>query len=262
MQSSAWCASTRSWSSSTGHGERVGSAAAARQARPCVRARHSVIDTLPDPWGAWLRAALQPAFTLWGSPATWLELVAVVLSLAMVACNLRVNPAAWPLAIAASALYALLFADARLYGEAGLQFVFIAVALWGWWQWLRGTTGDGAPLRVGWMTARGRWTALALTLAAWPLLALLLDRATDSDVPWLDALPTVGSLAGQLLLARKRVENWPVWLAVNVVSVVLFAVKGLWLTVGLYALFALLSVWGWRAWTRMASSGGHGVPAR
>lgn len=214
-----------------------------------------MIDALPAPWDAWLRAALQPAFTLWGSPATWLELVAVALSLAMVACNLRVNPAAWPLAIAASLLYAVLFADARLYGEAGLQFVFVAVALWGWWQWLRGTGGDGAPLRVGRMTARARWTALALTLAAWPLLALLLDRATDSDVPWLDALPTVGSLAGQLLLARKRVENWAVWLAVNVVSVGLFAVKELWLTAALYALFAVLSVVGWHAWSRLARAG-------
>ena len=82
------------------------------------------------------------------------------------------------------------------------------------------------------------------------MLGWLLDRLTDSDVPYLDALPTVGSVAGQLLLGRKLVENWPVWLLVNGVSLVLFAVKGLWLTVVLYALFALLSVVGWRAWHR------------
>ena len=78
------------------------------------------------------------------------------------------------------------------------------------------------------------------------------SSATDSDVPWLDALPTVGSLAGQFLLGRKWVENWPVWVAVNVVSVGLFAIKGLWLTVVLYAVFVLPSVAGWRAWSAQA----------
>ena len=92
---------------------------------------------------------------------------------------------------------------------------------------------------------------LGLTLAAWPALGLLLARVTDSDLPYLDALPTVGSLAGQYLLARKWVDNWPAWVAVNAVSLVLFATKGLWLTVALYAVFLVLAVAGWRAWARM-----------
>lgn len=208
---------------------------------------------------------LTPAFALWGSPVTWLELLAVVLSLAMVACNLRVNPLAWPLAISASLLYALLFADARLYGEASLQFVFIGVALWGWWQWLRGTAGDGTPLRVHTLSARARWAVGLATLAAWPLLGGLLARATDSDVPYFDALPTVASITGQLLLARKLLENWAVWFGVNVVSVALFATKALWLTAGLYAVFALLSLLGWRVWRarlqREAQTASGGTPA-
>lgn len=197
---------------------------------------------------------LQPAFTLWGSPVTWLEIGAFAVSLAMVAANMRVHPVAWPLAITASLAYALLFADSRLYGEASLQLFFVAVSLWGWWQWLRGRGDDGRPLRVHRLGHRSRLLAALATLAAWPLLGLLLARVTDSDVPFLDALPTVGSIAGQILLARKALENWPVWLAVNLVSVVLFSVKGLWLTVLLYALFAALSVAGWRAWRRLADA--------
>jgi nicotinamide mononucleotide transporter len=210
---------------------------------------------VPPLLSAALDAALTPLFTLLGSPVTGLELVAFGLSLWMVACNLRVKALAWPLAMLASALYGVLFAHSRLYGEAALQLFFIAVAGWGWWQWLRGRGDDGQALRVHRMTARGRWLALAATLAAWPLLALLLDHATDSDVPWLDALPTVASVTGQLLLGRKLVANWPTWLFVNLVSVVLFAVKGLWLTVLLYALFAALSVVGWRAWRRLEARG-------
>jgi len=71
-------------------------------------------------------------------------------------------------------------------------------------------------------------------------------------VPYFDALPTVASVTGQILLGRKFVENWPVWVGVNVVSVALFASKGLWLTVLLYALFTVLSFVGWRAWRRLA----------
>jgi len=198
------------------------------------------------------RPLLAPAFTAWGSPVTALEIVAFVLALAMVAANMRVNPVAWPLAIASSLLYALLFADSRLYGEASLQLFFVVIAFWGWWQWLRGTIDGGAPLLVRHLSARQRWVTAAATLTAWPLLGLLLQHGTDSDVPYFDALPTVASIAGQILLGRKFVENWPVWVGVNVVSVALFATKGLWLTVLLYALFTLLALVGWRAWRRLA----------
>lgn len=194
---------------------------------------------------------LAPAFTLWGSPVTVLEIIACALSLAMVACNLRVHPLGWPLAIASSLLYALLFASYKLYGEAGLQLFFVAISLWGWWQWIAARQADGQPLVVHRLRPRQAQGLALATLAAWPLLALLLAHTTDSDVPWLDALPTVASVTGQVLLGRKLIENWPVWLGVNLVSVGLFAWKGLWLTVLLYAVFAGLSVLGWRAWRRL-----------
>lgn len=195
-----------------------------------------------------LRPLFAPAFTLWGSPASWLELIALVLSLVMVGLNMRVNPLAWPLAIVASLLYFLVFWDSRLYGEGSLQIFFAVVALWGWWQWLRGTMADGSALRVRTLPRREAIGCLVALALAWPALALFLRHYTDSDVPWLDAFPTAGSLLGQWLLGRQYVENWPAWLLINVVSVGLFAFKGLWLTVLLYAVFVVLSAVGWRAW--------------
>ncbi len=195
-----------------------------------------------------VRPALGTAFELWRSPVTWLEIVAFVLSLAMVLANLRVKAVGWPLAIVSSLLYGLLFADSKLYGEASLQLVFVVLALWGWWQWLRGRGVSGKALQVHEMTQQQRWMALLATLAAWPILGAVLQHTTDSDVPYLDALPTVASITGQILLGRKLVENWPVWLMVNIASVGLFAYKGLWLTAILYAVFAALSWVGWRAW--------------
>jgi nicotinamide mononucleotide transporter len=222
---------------------------------PAALSQISLLDSL-------LQAAqplLGTAFELWGGPVTWLEIVACVLSLAMVWANMRVNMLGWPLAIASSLLYGLLFANSKLYGEASLQLVFVVLALWGWWSWWQGRThaqtgqAGQVPLQVRWMSARQRVMAGALTLACWPLLGLWLQRATDSDVPFFDALPTVASVCGQILLGRKFIDNWPVWLAVNVVSVGLFAYKGLWLTAMLYGVFALLSCWGWRAWQMRAA---------
>ena len=192
------------------------------------------------------------AFTAWGADATWLEIVAVVLAIAMVVLNIRVNPLAWPLAIASSLLYFLLFWKSRLYGEASLQIFFVAVAGWGWWQWLRGTLPDGSALRVRSLGPRGRAIAIGAWLAAWPAAGWFLMRFTDNDVPWLDAFPTAGSVIGQWLLGRKYVENWPVWVVVNVVSVALFAYKQYWLTVLLYSLFIAMSFVGWKAWRRLA----------
>lgn len=203
-----------------------------------------------------LLQALQPIFaapfTLLGSPVTWLEIVAFVLAILMVVCNMRVNPIAWPLAIASSLLYFLLFWNSKLYGEAGLQIFFVVVASWGWWQWLRGTQDDGRPLHVRMLAPRMRWGLLLALAVAWPVTALFLARTTDTDVPWWDAFPTAASLLGQWLLGRKYVENWTAWLVVNSVSVMLFAYKGLWLTVVLYAIFIAMSVAGLRAWRRLA----------
>jgi nicotinamide mononucleotide transporter len=203
-----------------------------------------------------LLQSLQPffavAFTAWATPVTWLELIAFVLAIVMVVLNMRVNPWAWPLAIVSSLMYVALFWQSKLYGDASLQIFFALLALWGWWQWLRGTAADGAALRVRSLGKRGRWWLLVALALMWPALGLFLKRFTDTDVPWWDAFPTAASVIGQWLLGRKYIENWPAWIIVNVVSVGLFAYKGLWLTTLLYAIFIAMSVVGWRAWKRMA----------
>jgi nicotinamide mononucleotide transporter len=191
------------------------------------------------------------AFTLLGTAVTWLELIAFVLALANITCNVFEIHWGWPLTVIASLLYVWLFYASKLYGEAAVNVFFAVAALWGWWQWLRGHRGASlAPLRI----ARLDRTRFALYLIAWACLwivfASLLAGITDSDVPWADGFVTAGSVVGTVLLGRKFIENWPLWLVVNAASVALFAYKGLHLTVLLYAIFFGLAIWGWIGWSR------------
>lgn len=201
-----------------------------------------------------LQALLAPAFVLLGSAITWAEILAFGLAVWMVICNMRVHVLAWPLAVLSSLIYFMLFWSGKLYGEASLQLLFAALAIWGWWQWLRGRGDDGQALRVRRLTRQGWVFALLAILLAWPALGLFLQHQTDSQVPYWDAFPTVASLLGQWLLGRKYQENWSVWVLVNIVSVALFAYKGYWLTVVLYAVFIPMSVAGWRAWQQRLQS--------
>ena len=205
---------------------------------------------------AFLEPLFGAAFGAGAFTATWIEAVAFVVAVASVVCNIRVDPLTWPLAIAGSLLYLLVFWHERLYGSAALQVLFAAVAVWGWRQWLHGTAADGAPLGVGWLGARGRWATVAAIALAWPATALVLGGATDTDVPWWDAFPTAASAVNQWLVGRKRVESWPVWIAVDAVALALYASRGLWLTALLYAVFLALACAGWRAWARLATQDG------
>ena len=188
------------------------------------------------------------AFTLWGSPTTWLEIVAVAIALAMVGCNIREIHWGWPLAIISSLMYFAIFWRSKLYGDASLQIFFVVVAFWGWLQWLRGVRPDGSKLQVRRLTRRGLVLVVLACAVLWPVTGFFLKTYTDTDVPWWDAFPTAVSLVGQFLLGRKYIENWGAWIVVNTVSVGLYAYKGLWLTLALYLVFIFLSFVGWRAW--------------
>lgn len=194
---------------------------------------------------------LEPAFTLLGTPVTWLEVIAFVLALANIACNVFEIHWGWPLTVLASVLYAWLFYTSKLYGEAGVNMFFAATALWGWWQWVRGhRAGAAGPLRIAHLRTRGVVIAAVAWALLWFACSLLLSAVTDSDVPWADGFVTAGSVVGTVLLGRKFIENWPIWLIVNSASVALFLHKGLTLTAVLYVIFFALAVWGWIGWQR------------
>lgn len=188
------------------------------------------------------------------------ELAGFVLSLAMVYCNIKEIHWGWPLAIASSALYGVVFWNTQLYGEASLQVMFILTSIWGWRQWRLGVQAPQAPqveswvkpatLQISHLLPAQRQKAIFAFLIAWPAFTFFLYRFTDSDVAIWDGLVTALSLLAQYLLAKKKIENWWVWLAVNSITVGLMLVKSLWLTALLYLIFAGLSYVGLKAWQR------------
>ena len=193
---------------------------------------------------------MNDTLTIAGLLTTPLELVSFILAAITVVLNIRQKHWAWLFSIVSSATYAAVFFEARLYGDMGLQFVFIAASIWGWHQWLRGA--DQQPLAVTRLKQNGRIWSLAAWLVGFVLLSSFLDHFTDTDVPHADGFLTAGSLVGQLLLAKKKVENWHVWIAVDILYVGLYVYKGLMLTALLYGVFVLLAIAGLRTWSAIA----------
>ncbi|MEC5215679.1 nicotinamide mononucleotide transporter [Actimicrobium sp. GrIS 1.19] len=188
---------------------------------------------------------------LFGFTTAPLELISFVLSIITVVLTIRQNAWAWLFTIISSTTYAVVFLEAKLYGDTGLQALFILVSVWGWYQWLYGGD-DHSTLPVSRLSRRGLAMSALLWLAGFAVLSLFLKHWTDTDVPYMDGFLTAGSLLGQLLLSRKKLENWHVWIAVDVLYVGLYVYKGLVLTALLYGLFVIMAIIGLRAWRRTA----------
>jgi nicotinamide mononucleotide transporter len=188
-------------------------------------------------------------------PVEW---AGFVLSLAMVYCNIRQIHWGWLLAIVSSALYGFVFWKSQLLGQAALQLMFIAMAAWGWRQWLQGRSQLQTPtdlqanelLPVS-SLQRHEWLRVGMaTLLAWVLCSVILHQLSDSKVLVLDALITALALLGQYLLGRKKIETWWIWLAVNILTIALMVTQDLWLTAFLYFVFGVLSVVGLNTWRK------------
>lgn len=180
---------------------------------------------------------------------TPLETIAVIFTLANVWLTVKENLWCWPAGIVGVALYTVVNYQAHLYSNAGLQVVFLVLNVHGWYEWMHG--GDHrAPLRVT-RTAKRVWLWCLLLGVGGTLILLLLLRAPgDAALPFWDASTTAFSLVAQWMMNKKLLENWILWLAVDVIYVPLYAARSYYLTAGLYAVFCVLVWRGWVEWKR------------
>ena len=191
------------------------------------------------------------------------ELFGFVTGAASVWLTVRARISNFPVGIANSGFFLVLFLSARLYADSGLQVVYIALGLTGWWQWMHGSRLNRGRDRARLEVARsGAWLlagCVAFVLAAtWGLTVLL--REAHDIAPFWDALTTAISLAAQFLLNAKRIENWAFWIAADLIYVPLYVVKRLDLTALVYLLFLGLCAAGVTGWRRALRTG-HQAPA-
>jgi nicotinamide mononucleotide transporter len=175
------------------------------------------------------------------------EWVAAGLGLANIALLVRRSVWNYPFGMAMVALYFVVFREAKLYGEAGLQVFFFAAQVWGWALWVRAGGGESrVPVRRLGNFARLLWlmgtAALALNLG-W-----VMHRFTDASLPYADSAIAGASIAAQILLGFRRIENWVLWIAIDAASIGVYLYKELWPTAALYVVLLAMSALGLREW--------------
>ncbi|WP_348943622.1 nicotinamide riboside transporter PnuC [Chitinibacter sp. FCG-7] len=177
-----------------------------------------------------------------------LEIIGFVLTLTAIALAARGHVLTWPLQLVASLLYVWLFAQFNLFGEAALQAVYAVLAVYGWQQW-RGNVSQPA-LPVCYLNKKEWLLINTVGLALTAVVSTLQIQFLPTDVPVLDSSIFVFGLLAQWMQAKKRIENWPYWIVLNLLASGVYLYKTLYITAVLYVLLALLAVWGWRNWRR------------
>ena len=189
-----------------------------------------------------------------------MEIIAFTLSLICVALNAYGHILTWPLMITSSVAYAWVFQDAKLYGDAWLQGVFILLAIYAWKTWSKSDQAE-TPQTSSFRRMPRSWPLIASFCWSGLFLIIhyLLVNHTSSDVPLIDAFLTSGSLLATYMSAQKWLENWLVWIFVNILYIALYIYKDLHLTALLYGLFIVLAVFGWVQWSKKIKQSAEAV---
>ena len=181
--------------------------------------------------------------------STWLDQLNLVLGLVGVGLMIRRTLWAFPVGLAAVSVQGVLFYRSGFPADATLQVFFFVTLAWGWWHWVK-DRGAAPELPVTTLSPRGLALALLGAGAATAGWALLVAPRLHSVMPWRDAFIAMFSVAAQVLQARKKLENWPLWIVVNLVAVASYWSAALAFTALLYLIYLGMAFAGWFAWSR------------
>ncbi len=198
--------------------------------------------------------------TIWSGLTTAAPLDQLNLVLGVVGVGLMIRRSLWafPVGLAAVTVQGVLFYRAHFPADALLQVFYFVTLAWGWRHWVR-DRGPAPELPVTRLSARGRGAWLLAAAAATVGWALLIGPWLQAVMPWRDAFIAAFSVAAQVLQVRKQIENWPLWVVVNLVAVASYATAALAYTAFLYALYLGLALAGWREWRRAMPGGPSGA---
>lgn len=179
-----------------------------------------------------------------------LEWVAAGLGLINIALLIFRSPWNFFFAILSVSLYVFIFFEGRLYAESVLQVFFILANVWGWTLWRKAARAgaNDAPITVRWLDWTSRIVWLVVTAAISLNLGWLMHRYTNAAMPFADSAIAGASVAAQILLGYRRIENWVIWIAVDIAAVLLYINRGLYPTAGLYGGMLVMSLFGLKEW--------------
>ena len=202
--------------------------------------------------------------------AHWLDIVTTVLGLAYILLEYRASLWMWVVGFAMQALGIVLYYQKGLYADCGMEFYYLSMTVYGYWKWVRGnqrdrsfdTSADSSDpqlpnlggLEITHIPLRLLACWSVIMVAVWALIYWLLVTYTNSNVPLADSFTTALSLIGIWALAHKYLEQWFIWIAVDVVTSILYFYKDIPFKASLYALYVIIAIFGYMKWRRMMTS--------
>ncbi|CAN5474816.1 nicotinamide riboside transporter PnuC [soil metagenome] len=191
---------------------------------------------------------------IWGQPLSMTEFFGSIFGIAGVYLTVKKNIWCFPTGLANVGLYGVLFFNERLYADAILQVFYLFLLVYGWMQWKRtDQQNDFITTKI----EREFWILLAIIcIGATMLIGTVFKNYTDASLPYLDSLLTSMSFIAQWMVAKKKLENWLVWIVADIVYVGMYIYKDLYLTAGLYFVFIILAFIGYREWKKKLAVNG------
>ena len=206
---------------------------------------------------AWLQTALNAAQSM--SP--W-EVTAVVFALAYVLLAVKENVLCWLFAFLSTAIYTALFWNVSLLMESALNVYYMAMAVYGWYQWTRGgSNGDDHPHALPVQTMSLNQHALVIgAIVVFSLVSgYLLSEHSSAARPYVDSFTTWASVVTTYLVARKFLQNWLYWIVIDTVSIFLYIDRGLNLTALLFVAYVVIAMAGYFKWRGHLRNNGQAV---
>jgi nicotinamide mononucleotide transporter len=183
--------------------------------------------------------------------AHWLDIVTTVLGLAYILLEYKASVWMWLVGFLMQALGIVLYYQKGLYADCGMEFYYLAMTVYGYWRWVHGSA-EKQNLPIRHFPRRLVLPWLAVIAAVWTLIYWLLVTFTNSNVPLADSFTTALSIVGIWALAHKYLEQWFIWIAVDVVTCVLYFYKDIPFKASLYALYVIIAIFGYFKWRKMA----------
>ena len=189
----------------------------------------------------------------------WLEVIAVVFGVVAIWLASKGEVVNFGIGLVNCVLYGILFGREGLYSGMILQGIYFVINLYGLYSWRKPKAETDKELKVMWLTVKESLVVvavIAVTGVLWGMgvkygARLLPENIQEPQYPMVDAILTTASIVAQILLTRKKIDNWVIWVLVDVVYIGLFLMVGMYWTAGLYVLYVLIAIRAIREWNLM-----------